>query len=160
MINSGRHSQHTGRQRLRLLALGLVLVAVTACTPIYRNHGYAPSEDELAEIVVGVDTRETVADLIGSPSASGVLRDSGYYYVSQRIRTFATRRPQVVERQVVAITFDDEGVVRNVERFGLEDGNVVALERRVTDSNIEGITFIRQLLGNIGRFTAEQILGQ
>ena len=42
-------------------------------------------------------------------------------------------------REIVAITFDDSGVVRNIERFGLEDGNVVALSRRVTDSNVQGV---------------------
>jgi outer membrane protein assembly factor BamE (lipoprotein component of BamABCDE complex) len=103
-------------------------------------------------VIVGVDTRDTVADVIGSPSSSGVLRDSGYYYVSQQVRTFAYQAPEVIDRQVVAVTFDADGVVQNIERFALEDGNVVALSRRVTDSNVQGLSFLRQLLGNIGSF--------
>ena len=41
-------------------------------------------------------------------------------------------------------------MVPNIERFGLEDGQVVTLSRRVTDANTKGVGYIRQLLGNIG----------
>jgi len=51
-------------------------------------------------------------------------------------------------------------VVRNIERFGLERGQVVTLSRRVTDDNIADTTFIRQLMGNLGRFNAGDFLGE
>jgi len=35
---------------------------------------------------------------------------------------------------------------------------VVALSRRVTDSNIEGVSFLRQLLGNLGNLDAGSLL--
>ena len=46
--------------------------------------------------------------------------------------------------------FDADGVVRNITRYGLEDGRVVALTRRVTVTGDGDIGFIRQLFGNIG----------
>jgi outer membrane protein assembly factor BamE (lipoprotein component of BamABCDE complex) len=143
----------------RLAAAGILAAAVAGCSPIHRNHGYAPSDAELGEIVVGVDTQSTVADVIGPPSASGVMRDSAWYYVSSRWRTRGAFAPEILDRQLVAVSFDKDGVVRNVERFTLEDGRVIALNRRVTDDNIQGVTFIRQLLGNVGNFSAEQVLG-
>ncbi|MBM7067311.1 outer membrane protein assembly factor BamE [Actibacterium sp. 188UL27-1] len=146
-----------GTRILRSVVLILCVAAVTACTPLYRTHGYTPTDQDLAKITVGVDTKDTVDEVIGAPSSSGVLRDSGYYYVEQRIKKFAYQEPEVVDRQVVAITFQPNGVVRNVERFGLQDGNIVALSRRVTDSNVEGLSFLRQLFGNIGRFNTGSI---
>ncbi len=68
--------------------------------------------------------------------------------------------PKEVERQVVAVSFDTKGRVSNVERFGLEDGQVVALSRRVTDSNIKGVGLIQQLMGNLGRINPGQFLRQ
>jgi hypothetical protein len=50
-------------------------------------------------------------------------------------------------------------VVTGVERFGLEDGQVVSLSRRVTDDNIRDTTFVRQLLGAIGNINAGSFLG-
>lgn len=142
---------------VRGAALGVLLLALGACSAIYRNHGYAPTDAELAEVIVGVDTRDSVEGTLGRPSSAGILAESGFYYVSSRRRHFAWRAPEEVDRQVVAISFDDSGVVENVERFGLQDGTVVALSRRVTDSNIRGITFLRQLLGNLGNFRADQL---
>ncbi|MCH2076478.1 MAG: outer membrane protein assembly factor BamE [Rhodobacteraceae bacterium] len=134
-------------------------VALSACTTQFRNHGYAPSDAELQEIIVGVDTRATVEDVIGRPSTSGVLTGSAYYYLSDRRSSFAFFEPEVVDRQLVAVSFDGDGVVRNIERFTLRDGRVVPLSRRVTDSSVENSTFLRQLLGNIGNFNPGQFLG-
>lgn len=143
----------------RMFACGVVLAAACACTPIYKNHGYIPTPEDLAEVKVGVDTRETVIETIGAPSSSGVLRDSGFYYVSSRVRHYGPKRPKVVSRELVAVSFDQRGVVRNIERFGLEDGLVIPLERRVTDSSVQDKGFLRQLLGNIGNFNPANIPG-
>ncbi|NOD34124.1 MULTISPECIES: outer membrane protein assembly factor BamE [unclassified Ruegeria] len=135
------------------------LAAIGACTPIFKNHGYVPPAEDLAEIKVGVDTRDTVEKAIGAPGASGVVRDSGFYYVRSRVRHYGPKRPEVVSRELVAISFDQRGVVSNIERFGLEDGLVIPLERRVTDSNVQDKGFLRQLLGNIGNFNPANIPG-
>lgn len=139
--------------------IACVLTGLAACSPTFQNHGYIPPEDDLSEIVVGVDTRATVEDVVGPPSATGVLNEDGYFYVRSRVRTFGPARPKVVERQVLAITFDAADTVQNIERFGLEDGRVVALERRVTDAGVSNLGFLRQLLGNFGRFDPTSVLG-
>lgn len=153
-MSTERARQTAGHTRLgsllRIAVAGTLLSATLACTPLVTNHGYTPSDEDLAGILVGVDTRETVADVVGTPIASGVLDDSGFYYVSHTRETRGARAPQIISREVVAISFDSAGVVSNIERYGLEDGNVVALSRRVTDDNIAGVGFIRQLMGNIG----------
>jgi outer membrane protein assembly factor BamE (lipoprotein component of BamABCDE complex) len=139
-------------------AAPLVLVAVlSACTPVIRNHGYVPAEDELALVEVGVDTRETVGQKIGRPSTSGLLNDEGWYYVQSQYRLVGPREPQEIDRKVLAVTFSEAGVVENVALFGLEDGRVVEISRRVTETNIKGVTLIEQILGNFGRITAEDV---
>lgn len=144
----------------RMGVSALVLAAaVAACSPVIRNHGYVPAEDELALVEVGVDTRETVGQKIGRPSTSGLLNDEGWYYVQSRYRHFGPREPKEIERQVLAVTFNEAGVVENIARFGLEDGKVVEISRRVTETNIKGITLIQQLLGSFGRIRAEDIAG-
>ncbi|MEP1519032.1 MULTISPECIES: outer membrane protein assembly factor BamE [Ascidiaceihabitans] len=133
-----------------ILALGFSL---TACAATFRNHGYIPPQEDLDLLAVGIDTRASVEESVGSPSAGGVLEGGDYFYVFSRVRTFGFKKPTVVERQVLAISFDEAGVVKNIERFGLEDGRVVPLARRVTSSGVTNKTFLRQLLGNLGRFS-------
>ncbi|SFP20503.1 outer membrane protein assembly factor BamE [Tranquillimonas alkanivorans] len=143
----------------RLAAILAVGLAAAACSPIYRNHGYVPTDRDLADLSVGIDTRDTVAAAVGRPSAAGLLKESGWYYVQSRWRHYGAFEPREIDRQVVAISFNDGGVITNIERFGLEEGRVVPLSRRVTDSNIAGISFLRQLFGSVGNFTADQLLG-
>ena len=143
----------------RQAAVLLLAAGLAACSPVYRNHGYVPAEDELALVEVGVDTRETVGQKIGRPSTSGLLNDEGWFYVQSRYEHRGPREPREIERQVLAVTFNEAGVVENIARYGLEDGKVVPISRRVTETNIKGIGLIEQLLGNFGQIRAEDIAG-
>ena len=148
----------TKNQVVRAVALCCLLI-LTACSATYRNHGYVPLEEDLENLVVGVDSRATVDDLIGAPSVSGVLSGGDYYYVRSRIRTYGMYRPEVVERQVLAISFNDDDTIANIERFSLADGQIVPLARRVTDSSVVSGGFLRQLLGNIGNLNPAGAFG-
>lgn len=152
----------TGRGPRRVLGVVLataLTASLTACTAIQEIHGYAPTDHDLSQIVVGQDNRDTVREKVGDPGASGMLESSGWYYVQSRFSTFAFRATEEVDRQVVAISFSPSGTVSNVERFGLERGQVVRLSRRTTDDTSRGTTFLRQLFSGLGRFDAGQILG-
>ena len=149
----------TGARIRSVIAVAGLSFAV-ACTPIIRNHGYIPSEADLATITIGEDTRESVRAFVGPPTAGGVLDGSGFYYVASTFRHFGAFAPQETSRQVLAIRFNDAGTVSNIERFGLDDGNVVVLSRRVTDSNVADNTLIRQILGNLGNVDAGTFLGE
>lgn len=145
------------RKPLKASALALCLLAA-ACTAQFRNHGYMPPEEDVANVIVGVDTRDSVAETLGSPTAGGVLNDGGFYYVRSQFKTVGPFRPQETSRELLAVTFASNGTVANIERFGLEDGQVVRLSRRVTDNGLSDVSFIRQLLGNLGNFNPGDIL--
>lgn len=159
MGSYGASARSRGKAARAAMAGALVL-GLVACTPLYRNHGYVPTEGELAAITVGVDTRESVIAAIGAPTSTGVLPDGDLYYVSSRFRHFGPLEPREVERELLAIAFDAGGVLRNIERFALDDGQVVTLSRRVTDDNIRDISFLRQLFGNVGNFDASTLIGE
>jgi outer membrane protein assembly factor BamE (lipoprotein component of BamABCDE complex) len=135
-------------------------IALTACSATYRNHGYMPVKEDVDLLVVGKDTRESVTEAIGKPGTQGLLSDSGYYYVRSRFEHYLYNAPKEIDREVLAISFDGKGRVENIERFGLEDGRVIVLERRVTASNIKGVSFLRQLFGSFGRIDLAEQLGR
>lgn len=145
----------------QILVLGLVaLLGLTACSPTYENHGYIPPERDLAQIVVGQTSIDMIPQLTGHPSAQGLLTGSGWFYVGSRWRHFGPLKPEEISREVVVISFDQRGIVSNVERFGLERGRVVTLSRRVTETSVSEISLIGQLLGNLGNFQAGQFLDE
>lgn len=142
----------------RYAVVAVIAGAIAACSPIYRNHGYVPSEEDLALLEVGKDTRETAGPKVGRPSTSGLLNDTGWFYVQSRWKQKGALPPEEIDRQVVALTFSQAGVLQNVERFGLERGQIVPLSRRVTQSSVKGMGVLRQLFASFGRIGAAQIL--
>ena len=149
-------------QRRGLSGLGRCLVVLAlllaACAPLYSEHGYVPTDDELALLQVGKDTRDSVAATIGRPSASGLLNDEGWYYVQSRWENYGARPPKEITREVVAVTFTPDGIVANIERFGLDRGQIVPLSRRITTTNIKGRGILAQIFGNIGHLNADSLL--
>ncbi len=140
--------------KTRKIGVALLLCAsLAACSATFRNHGYVPLEEDLSQITVGVDTRDTVAELVGTPSSAGVLSDSGFYYVQSRVKHFAWQKPEVIDRQVVAVSFTSAGVVENIGRYTLQDGQVVPLARRIARSG-QDVSIIRKILGTLGGFSA------
>jgi outer membrane protein assembly factor BamE (lipoprotein component of BamABCDE complex) len=144
--------------KLRWLMAASLMIAVVGCAATYSNHGYAPTDTQLEDVIVGVDNHSSVEETVGRPSNTGVLREGGWYYISSRVRHFAYKKDEVIERQLVAVSFDKNGTVTNIERFALEDGRVIALNRRITTTGIKGISFIRQMLGNLGRVNLEDAI--
>ena len=150
----------TTRRRLIALTLALPLAAATAgCTRMYRNHGYVPTDDELAMVVVGQTSQAELEGLIGRPGAQGLLTGSDWYYVGSRWERYGLNPPREIECHVVAISFDQAGTVTNVQRFGLEQGRIVVLSQRVTDTGVSSASVLRQLFARIGRFNPGQMFG-
>ena len=150
----------TGTRAMRRVMLAGVLGLAVACTPMIRNHGYIPLPEDLSRVVIGQDTRESVIDIVGPPGTTGVLDGGNLYYVASQFRHYGAFAPEEINREVMVISFDAAGVLQNIERFGLEEGRVVVLSRRVTESSVRDTTFLRQLLGNVGRVNAADFLGE
>ena len=157
MARSVLSTSQAARKGWLMLAL---VASVAACSPVIRNHGYVPTQQELALVEIGTDTRETVGEKIGRPTTSGLLNDVGWFYVQSQYRHFGPRAPQEIQRQVLAVTFNEAGTVENIASYGLDDGKVVQISRRVTEPNVKGLSFIQQLLGSFGRLQAGDLLGE
>jgi hypothetical protein len=59
--------------------------------------------------------------------------------------------PKEVERQVIAIRFDQNDQVASLGQYGLEDGKIVDINSRTTPTKGRELTMLQQLFGNIGK---------
>jgi outer membrane protein assembly factor BamE (lipoprotein component of BamABCDE complex) len=143
-------------KRAAVLVLAAVLGSgLAGCAPVIQNHGYAPDDESLAEVVSGQDTKGSVRRKVGRPSGTGVFDDNGWYYVATTIKKYMYHEPEVIERRVVAIEFGENEVVSAVSVYGLEDGRVIDLQTRTTPTHGRKLTILQQLLGNLGRFNED-----
>lgn len=138
----------------------LLVLAVAGCSTIIRNHGYAPSQQELRTLKIGSDTRESVAEKVGRPTIKALLEDKAWYYVQSRWEQRGFAEPQEVNREVVALTFNNAGRLRNVEVFGIEAGQIVTLSRRITAGSTADRSVLSQLFSSIGNLNPSQIVDQ
>lgn len=137
-----------------ILVLGTALVA--GCAPTVRVHGYVPSQTDIAQVRPGVDTFASVEEKLGRPSSSGLLRDSSWYYVQSIVENRTYNAPRVIDRTVLAVNFNNNGVVQDITRYGLEDGRIVNLTTRTTDTGGRTLGVLEQLFGNLLNIDAEQ----
>lgn len=148
-------------RKVRMTAAVLVLAAgVSACNPALRSHGHRYSLDEEPVITPAEDTRQTVLQRFGNPSTTGVFEEDTWYYISSTRETLAYLRPATRDRRVIAVTFNAEGVVAEVEEYGLEDGRVVAYSETETPTRGRELSVIEQILGNVGSLPTDQFGGE
>jgi outer membrane protein assembly factor BamE (lipoprotein component of BamABCDE complex) len=148
-----RFQEFVSHRRLStLLASGLVAIALASCAPPSDMRGNAPDKVALSQIKPGVTDKASVTQLLGSPSSVATFDANTWYYISQETKNVAFFKPEILDQKVVAIAFDDKGVVRGVSYRSLGDGQHIEPNPNATPAPGREFTFLEQLLGNFGRF--------
>jgi outer membrane protein assembly factor BamE (lipoprotein component of BamABCDE complex) len=142
------------RSILGLIAAGLI---ASGCAPTVRVHGYVPSAADIAQVRPGVDNYEAVEKSLGLPSSSALLEDRSWYYVQSVVENFTYHPPRVVDRTVLAVNFNENGVVTDLVQYGLQDGRIVNLTARTTETGGRSLGVIEQLFGNLLNLDAQQL---
>lgn len=137
---------------LRFFCIGALALTVAACAPRVATRGNQPDPELLAEIEPGEISRLEVEEILGSPSTTATFGQEAWYYISERTETTAFFAPEVAERHVVVIRFDDKGMVAAIDNLTLEDGRVIRPTDRETPTAGNELTFLEQMFGNLGRF--------
>ncbi len=146
------------KQFCKKLALVLVMATLAACGGQYRNHGYMPLAEDVDALIVGVETRDSIIEVMGVPTTGGVLTEEAMYYVRSRVHHKGYVKPNEIQRDVLVLSFDKNQILRNVERFGIEKGKLIRLEHRVTEAPGGDRSVLQQIIGSIGGFNPNSIV--
>lgn len=139
--------------RYRRIAAALFCGALAAsCSPTLENHGHIPDKDIVQSVRIGQNNRDQVRGMLGTPSAVSTFDKEAWYYIGARTSRLAFLDPEVLERKVLVIRFDKDGLVQQVEHLEKEDGRSVQMVERKTPTRGKELTIVEQLIGNIGRF--------
>ncbi|GAA0569863.1 outer membrane protein assembly factor BamE [Caenispirillum bisanense] len=143
------------RPTARLLLAAAALVGLAACSADISPRGNEPPAEMLAQVKPGEQTRGDVRAMLGSPSTVSAFGDETWYYISAQTTQWAYQATEELDRQVVAISFDERGIVKDVQVRGKDSGREVEIVDRTTPTPGRDETIIQQLLGNLGRFNKE-----
>lgn len=139
-----------------LIIIGLFLCAGSACAPIIDNRGNFPEENRLKEVIPGKTSSVEVERLLGSPSSRSLFGEETWYYVASKQQRFAFYKTKELERNVLAIVFDESGLVSSMNFYDFDDAVKVDLAKRETKTYGHSISLWEQLLGNLGRFESSK----
>ena len=132
-------------------ALALDALTLGACAPTTTYQGFQAVEANPKDVKVGVDSKATVMDRLGSPSAVAAFDPNTWYYISQVSDAIAFHRPEVKRRDITAIAFNKEDdKVTTVATYTLKDGKVIPYEKRFSPTRGRELSVIEQILGTIG----------
>lgn len=134
------------------LFLGICAAILWGCQATVDQRGNLPDPDTVLQVQPGVDDRDQVAKVLGSPSTIATFNDKTWYYISKKTSRIAFWNPTVLDQEVLMVKFDDSGIVSDMKLYGLEDGRNVTHDPNITPTSGREFTILQQLIGNIGRF--------
>jgi len=158
---SNRSENMTRLPRIAVMTLfvGLSAASVCACNPTVNPRGNLLTPAALDQITPGSTDKATVTRILGSPSSVATFDDHTWYYISQRTEELAFFKPEVVDREVVVVTFNSDNVVSDVQKLHDRGRNDLEPVARTTPAPGKELSFIEQLLGNFGRFNPASAQG-
>lgn len=150
-------SLSTDDMPLRSTSTGIALTLVVAlmmgaCTPRVAVRGNLPRDEQLSKIKVGAQNRNEIAEILGTPSTVGTFDDKVWYYISRKTEKFAFFQEKIVDQQVIAIYFGERDLVEAVYKYNKDDLREISMVDRATPTAGKDLSFIDQLIGNLGRF--------
>lgn len=139
-------------------AVAFLAAATIACAPVETSHGYFPRTADILTIKEGSHSEQQIELMLGSPSTIGSFGDDTWYYINSSSQSFAWKAPVVVSRAVFAIKFDSETkMVKSVSNYTIENGRVIAFSGDVTPTRGRELSFLEQLIGNVGRVSTDRL---
>lgn len=141
------------------LALPFGAALLSACAPLVKpvidHRGYVPDPEQVAAIQPGVDTKSSIAGRLGTPTVEANFDGDTWYYITTEQKSFLFHRPKITKEDVIAIRFNADSVVEEINRYGLKDHRKIDYVKRETPTRGKELSLLQQLLGNIGRVGIE-----
>lgn len=137
---------------LFIAMVGLSTLALGGCAKDINARGNLPPEEAFSQLEPGQQTRQDVQLILGTPSTISSFGEETWYYISAMTTQYAFYSVEEIERDVIAIKFDERGILQEIKNYGLEDGEDIQVVERETPTMGREFSLIEQLIGNLGRF--------
>lgn len=140
---------------IHLLTAATILIGASACTPTVSQRGNMLEDTQIQRVETGVSTRSDVLRNLGSPTTVAPFNEDIWYYIGQTTEKRGILDPKVKEERVVAVVFNQEGIVEQVSDIDRDRINI-PLERDSTPTHGNETNFMQQFFGNLGKFNPQE----
>ena len=131
----------------RLFICILISSFLISCTTNVKKHGYIPSETDLDTLLIGRDNKQSVEEKIGLPVTKGL--EGSFYYIRSLFNSPGYKSAELIDRTVVVVSFTKNGLLKNIETFGVENETVIRIDYRVTETELKNSNALQQIFRSI-----------
>jgi outer membrane protein assembly factor BamE (lipoprotein component of BamABCDE complex) len=133
--------------------VGMVTVTAVSCSSdtFVSYTGNMPSEEKISELSVG-QTKQQIAQVLGSPSSVVSLDRDTWIYMSSEIKQVAFLKPEEIDRKLLVLKFDESNKVIDIRRYNKEYGGELVISEEATAEQEQEQSFFRKYFGGVGQY--------
>ena len=142
---------------MKKILLLLILLNISSCSSYIERRGYLFDEENQKEIRIGMQKSE-VYQLMGSPSTESQENGNKFYYTSNKFYKYAFLNPKEIERTILVVSFNEEDLTENIEKYSLKDGKIINYNSNIKIPGGTEATIMQDLFDNTGRYTSKEAI--
>ncbi len=136
-------------------AIALLLI-VSACAPISHTRGNFVDPERFEGFALNTTKKSDVISALGTPTAEDPFNDNVWFYIGEKTEQTAFFKPEVVERNILEIYFNEDDTLANIRFIDEASGREVNLVDKTTPTSGLSLSIIQQFITNLGRFNQSQ----
>ena len=138
------------KAHLKLL-FGVIAVSLgLGCTARIDRRGKLPEVEHIHMLKPGVQNKEDVLRLLGSPSSKAAFDENAWIYTYRMTETVSFFDPKEKQQTVYLLRFDTQGILQDISKKEGLDRDIAIVTRQTETPNQEQ-SFLSSIFGNFGR---------
>lgn len=139
------------RNLFAFIGLGIILI-LSSCAKEVENRGYVTRFSDFSKLEVGKSTKFDVSKELGSPTTTSKIDNEKWMYLGVEETKESFFDPEVESYEAYILTFSKSGILSDISKRDKSHLNEFAVSEDFTDTGGNEVTFMQQLLGNLGKF--------
>jgi outer membrane protein assembly factor BamE (lipoprotein component of BamABCDE complex) len=137
---------------LFIFIITIGVLTISGCSKNLKQKGYNFNQVDFQSLSVNKSSKEDVLNILGSPSTASEFGDQTWFYISSKKESFAFMKPKLIEQKIIAIHFDNNNMIDNIENYQLDQAKIVEFSNDFTPTGGDDDRLVKKLFGNIGKF--------
>jgi outer membrane protein assembly factor BamE (lipoprotein component of BamABCDE complex) len=137
-----------------LLSVIINLLTLTSCNQIEKR-GYSFELSDYQLLKEKINNKNDALNFMGYPSfISESDRKELWVYYSEDVKKLLFFKPEILDRKIITIAFDNKNVVEKIKSYDLKDQKPISFDKKYTHVDSTKKSWWSQIFGNIGQVKA------
>ncbi|MES2677327.1 MAG: hypothetical protein V4612_03310 [Pseudomonadota bacterium] len=142
------------RHLILLSTLTISLIGLTSCGQIEKK-GYSFELSDYQLLKEKISNKNDALNFMGYPSfVSEIDQKELWVYYSEDIKKLLFFKPEILDRKIITISFDNHNIVEKIKNYDLSDQGSIKFNPNYTAVANQKKSWWSQIFGNIGQVKA------